>query len=237
LEISAFDKTRGKRFWSADDASDSAGRTPENAARGWIERSKGIEKLRVLILIEPFDNGAHVYLRLTFRSDRPYEVGVATSPHTDSKPPSHCILTATMGNYARLRELHLAKRIILPTDLWPEYRGNNFTPHARFPLPELTRTIDGGAMAIATPNERDPAKANYALGTNAHWRYRGKVASQIWRCASPDPSLAVQVNGRNVYWNSETPIPGGMSYENFEMVAPFQRDQEFWFGVEAAVED
>ena len=27
------------------------------------------------------------------------------------------------------------------------------------------------------------------------------------------------------------PIPGGMSYENFELEAPFVQGQEFWFGV------
>ncbi len=44
--------------------------------------------------------------------------------------------------------------------------------------------------------------------------------------------VSAWVNGRGVYWASRSPIPGGISFENFEMVAPFQQGQEFWFGVE-----
>jgi hypothetical protein len=56
------------------------------------------------------------------------------------------------------------------------------------------------------------------------------VATQYWR-APATPGLAVQVNGRTTYWASQAPIPGGISYENFELVAPFAAGQSFTFGV------
>jgi hypothetical protein len=159
-------------------------------------------------------------------------VGIATFAHDDSAPLSHCIVTATMGNYARLRQLHLAERIARADELWPDYRGDAFTPHARFSLEDLSRTREGHAVAVATPSETRPREAVYAPDTRRHWRYDGEVASQSWRSTSPDPRLEVRVNGRWVYWNSNAPIPGGLSYENFEMVTPFCQGVELWFGVE-----
>lgn len=233
LEHSELDDTQGKRFWSADSADEREPRPSNRPARGWVEKTAAGECLRVFIFVERFDNGAHVYLRLTFQADRPYEVGIATFAHVDSAPLKNCIASATMGNFARLRELQLADRVVSPHDLWPEYRGDGFTPHARFELSDLARTPDGDVVAIARPNETRPEQANYAPGTRQGWHYEGAVASQSWRSATPDPHLAVQVNGRRVYWNSDSPIPGGVSYENFEMVAPFQQGGEFWFGAES----
>jgi hypothetical protein len=43
--------------------------------------------------------------------------------------------------------------------------------------------------------------------------------------------VVVRVNGRTTYWGGNAPIPGGVSYENFELEAPFTAGQEFWFGV------
>lgn len=235
LEPSRLDPARGKRFWSADTPDDP---TPADAgeaaapARGKIVQEDGVETLQVYILVERFDNGAHVYLRLTFRADRPHEVGIATFAHPDSAPLDHCIVTATMGNYARLRQLHLADRTVYAGDLWPRYQGDAFAPHAKFSLSELVRTPEGGAMASATPDEPRPQEAEYAPGTAAHWRYTGDVATQSWRSETPDPDLQVWVNGRFTYWGSRAPIPGGISYENFEMVAPFHQGNEFWFRIE-----
>ena len=59
----------------------------------------------------------------------------------------------------------------------------------------------------------------------------GRRAVQYWRCESPQEDLYVRVNGRTKYWASRSPIPGGVSFENFEMVAPFRNGQQFWFGV------
>lgn len=232
LEHSRLDGVRGKRFWSVDDPADAAPRDTTRPARGIVEKVDDIDVLRLYVLSERFDSGAHVYVRLSFRADRPHEVGVATFAHADSAPLAHCVITATMGNYARVRRLHLAERTVLSTDLWPRYRGDGFTPHARFELKELQRTPQGHVVASVTPAELRPQDAAYAPNTRDHWRYAGKVATQSWRSEAPDERLAVLVNGRYTYWASRAPIPGGVSFENFEMIVPFRQGEEFIFGVE-----
>ena len=232
MEFSQLDGVRGKRFWSADDLTNVSPRDPASPARGVLESIDGVECLRVFVVAEPFENGAKTAVRLTFRADRPYEVGIATFCYGDSVALEHCIVTATMGNYARLRELHLAKGVVTPTELWPDYRGEDFTPHASFPLAELQRTAAGDAIVVATSDETQPHLAKYHPSTNKHWRYIGKLAKQSWRMPNPPAELKALVNGRRVYWGSRSPIPGGVSYENFELVAPFETGGEFWFGVE-----
>ena len=237
LERSLLDSAPGKRFWSMDDPGDPTPRAPERPARGVVEQVDGVETLRVYVGVERFENGAHVYVRLTFRADRPHEVGVAAFAREESVPLDHCVLTATMGNYARLRRLHLAGgRTVLSTDLWPDLRGDGFAPHAKFGLDELTRTPEGHAVVSATPNEDRPQDAAYARGTRPHWRYTGRVATQTWRSEDPHPKLQAWVNGRYTYWASKNPIPGGVSYENFELVSPFRQGEEFWFRVTPGVD-
>lgn len=108
LEHSKLDGVRGKRFWSTAGPADPTPRQPDRPGRGEVVKSDGVETLCVFIGVERFDNGSHVYVRLTLRADRPQEVGVAVFAREDSVPLAHCVLTATMGNYARLRRLHLA---------------------------------------------------------------------------------------------------------------------------------
>ncbi len=55
-----------------------------------------------------------------------------------------------------------------------------------------------------------------------YWRKSEARLSSSLRCA---------VNARFKYWMSPTPIPGGLAYENFELVEDFQDGQEFVFGV------
>jgi hypothetical protein len=188
----------------------------------------------VFVQSERFDNGAHVYLRLRFRADRPHEVGIAVFTHPDSNPLRECVVTATMGNYARLRDLHLKDRVVNSKQIWPAHRGDAFTPHATFPLEALERTADGDAYVSATPDEPAPQNAIYAEGTTRHWHYAGMLARQWWRVPSPPAGLQALVNGRAMYWASHSLIPGGVAYENFELTAPFTQGQEFWFGAESA---
>ncbi len=231
LEQSQLDCVRGKRFWSVDYPDDLSPRASDDPARGVISRKDNLETLEVFILVERFSSGAHPYLRLRFRSDRPYEVGIACFAQRDSEPMRSCVLTATMGNYARLRCLHLADRVVRSSDLWPRFDGNGFAPVKRFPLDQLTRTSDGHVMVATTTDEREPDKADYAPFTFKGWKYVGRRAVQYWRCETPQQDLYVRVNGRTRYWASRTPIPGGVSFENIEMVTPFSHGQEFWFGV------
>ena len=231
LERSQLDGVRGKRFWSVDHPNDFLPRPPEHPARGVIARKGNVETLQVFIVVERFNSGAHPYLRLHFRSDRPHEVGIASFAQSDSKPMRSCVLTATMGNYARLRRLHLGDRVALSTDLWPRFDGDGFAPAKRFPLDQLTRTPEGHAFVAATTDESNPAKADYAPFTFKDWKYLGRRAVQYWRCEAPQEDLYVRVNGRSKYWASKSPIPGGISFENFDMVAAMRNGQEFWFGV------
>lgn len=231
LEPGLLDDMRGKRMWSVDSPDDPTPKSVTEPARGVIESIDGVETLTVFVPVERFDNGAHVYVRLRFRADQPYEVGIATYAWPDSAELAYCISTATMGNYARLRTLHLAQGTKTAMELWPDYDGDAFAPHARIPLKELHRMSCGSAILIATPNETNPEEAEYAPGTRSGWRYEGKVATQYWRRQKPDPALVALVNGRMMYWASQSPIPGGIAFENVELAEPFHSGQEYWFGV------
>lgn len=233
LERSALDGKNGKRFWSADAPSNHLEpRLAEQPSCGVIETRNGVEQLSVIVHVEPFENGASVYLRLLFRADRPREVGIAVFGRPESKPLKQCIVTATMGNFARLRRLELADRVVSPSELWPAYKDDGFTPHATFPLAEMQRDADGAAYVSATSDESNPTAAEYAPGTRSGWHYQGLPARQHWRMFSPPAGLTAMVNGRFTYWASQSPIPGGVSFENFELASPFEQGQEFWFGVE-----
>lgn len=229
LERSVLDDQPGLRFWSADDP---AIGDPQHLAPGVVDTVDGVERLTVYILVERFANGADVYVRVRFTADRPHEVALAGFRRDGSVPLDTLILTATMGNYARLRELHLADRVVRPADLWPGFGGDGFTDHARFGLAELDRDQHGAATVAATPDETDPTSAVHADGTHEHWRYAGARARQTWRVPDPHPDLEVLVNGRFCYWASTSPIPGGVSFENFEISEPFQQGQEYIFGVD-----
>lgn len=228
LEPSTVDPgLRGKRLWS----SDSPGAGPNRIAQGVIEQVDGNECLTVWIGVERFDSGADVRVRVRFRIDRPHEVEVAGFADEASAPLSHLILTATMGNWARLRTLELADRTVKPVDLWPGFSGTAFAKHARFALSELRR--DGEAAVVsAVGDETDPWSAAYSDDTAHHWHFLGRLARQSWIVDDPHPELEVLVNARWSYWASASSIPGGAAYENFEIVEPFRQGSEFRFRVE-----
>lgn len=232
LESSALDGVRGKRFWSADHPDDGAPRLPTEPATGVVETIDGVPHQRVYVLVEPFDNGADVSLRLTFRADRPHEVAIAAFARETSVPLDHLVVTATMGNYARLRELRLADRVVTPAQLWPDFTGHHFAPHARFGLSELPRDHTGAVVVAAVPDEADPVNVSYADDVVPGWHFQGDRAVQHWRASDPDPALQALVNARASYWASESPIPGGASYENLEILEPFRQGRELVFGVD-----
>ncbi|MCE0510807.1 hypothetical protein LVJ59_17300 [Microbacterium sp. KKR3/1] len=232
LEQSTLDTgERGKRFWSADDAASAKTPSSRPPARGRIATVDGIETLTVWIGVERFDNGADVSVRVRFFADRPHEVEVAGFANESSVALSHLILTATMGNWARLRRLQLAGRAVTPADLWPNFSGTGFTRHGRFPLAELTR--EGRAAVVsATGDEEDPWSVDHSADTGEHWHFLGRRAVQTWRVDDPHPELEAVVNARWSYWASASPIPGGPAYENFEIIEPFRQGAAFRFSVE-----
>ncbi|MCX7718687.1 MAG: hypothetical protein N2111_09860 [Candidatus Sumerlaeaceae bacterium] len=231
LEHSALDNRAGKRMWSA--------RNPDLTPRPTLPASGGTvfdlgttEVLSVFIMVEPFENGAIPYLRLTFRSDSPFEVQIEAFAAPRSAPMDACIVSATMGNFARLRRLHLRDRVVTSHDLWPDFSGTDFAPSKEFPLDDLARDAAGGVVFAASPDERDPA----AVRMDGHWwDFRGRPAVQYWR-VDPDavvPDLIGRVNGRATYWASDYPIPGGVSFENFELQMPFRHGQRYYYGIAA----
>lgn len=231
LEFSALDNQTGKRFWSSND---SIIRTPGNEfypVQGTVNEDNGLQVLTVFIFVEEFKNGAKVYLRLRFFEDRPHEFEITTYTCPESKPLDFCIVTATMGNRTRLRTLYLDNHQISSVNIWPDYNDSHFSPHASFPLKEMVRDRYGRAYFVAAPNEMDLQAAEYHPNTAGHWKYEGVFATQYWICEKPSPELMGQVNGRYVYWASTTPIPGGVSFENFELKEPFRNGIRFVYGV------
>jgi hypothetical protein len=236
LERSRLDDVPGLRLWSADDAADGRPRDPRHPVRGTVAVVDGVETLTVDIGVESFANGADVWVRAVFRADRPHEISVAAFRRASSVELEACVLTATMGNWARLRTLRLAAGEARAAALWPAYTDVDFAEHARFGIEQLAR--DGRAVSVsAVPDEPEPHLAVHAPGTAEHWRYVGIPAVQAWRAEDPDPALVAQVNGRYTYWRSEAPIPGGIAFENFELVEPFRQGRAFTFSAEPLPRD
>jgi hypothetical protein len=151
----------------------------------------------------------------------------------DSAPLAACVLTATMGNFERLRELHLKDRVVTAGELYPDFAGTDFTPHKRFLLDELPRAADGSVIAAATTDEADPAAVYPDTNRPWFWHYGGKRLTQFWRKypGTFGEPLAVAVNARRVYWASTWPIPNGAAFENFELNERFAQGQRTVFGL------
>lgn len=233
LEHSALDGVQGKRFWSTNELGDGLKpRLSTEAAAGVVETVDGIEQLSVFIHSERFDNGARVAVRVTFRADRPHEVAVETYRHEDSVPLNALVVSATMGNFPRLRRLRLKDGTTSPEQIWPDFDGEHFAAHHSFPLDQLERTPSGAAVFTAWPDEENPAGAEYDSSVAEHWHYVGVPALQTWTADDPSDQLVGGVNARRVYWSSFAPIPGGAAFENVELIEPFQDGRSFVFRVE-----
>lgn len=232
LEMSSLDEgERGKRFWSSDNSTAVLPLDEAYPARGVVKKINGEETLTLYVFSEPFDNGAKVYARLRFFESRPYEFEITTYTYEGSVDLDYFITTATMGNKARLRTLFLKDGQKSSLGLWPDYKDIHFTSHEYFSQKEMIRDKKGNVYFIASPNEKDYSKAVYAPGTNSHWKYTGKHATQYWIKRNPHEKLNGLVSGRFTYWASEAPIPGGISFENFELKTPFKNGDQFIFGI------
>jgi hypothetical protein len=219
----------GKRNFSELEPSPSDGKPGIKFWFGPLKRTK--DRLRQTIRMEKFVNGAHPYLIAELRAEMPMEVRFEIYAEKDSGPMKTCILTATMGNYQRLRKLHLKDRIATVSEVLPEDPGTGFTRHAIFPLGDLRRDKDG-AIAMAEGNEEEPWRLSRQIPARSGWHYEGPNFTQYWRQPEPvDRDLRVLVNARKTYWGGSVPIPGGNAFENFEMNAAFHAGQVFIFGV------
>lgn len=232
LEWSKLDNVHGKRFWSGNTSKVPSSPDQDYPAHGVVSKENGTEILTVYLFCETFDNGADIYVRVRFTAGKPYEFELSTYATDKSDELNRVILTATMGNKARLRTLHLAEGKTKEAGLlWPNYQDIHFTAHDHTPVSEMIKDKDGGAWFIASPDEEDPTTAVYAEDTHTHWKYAGKKATQYWYCPNPGNDLEGVVNGRYTYWASKSPIPGGIAYENFELSESFQAGQSYIFGI------
>ena len=228
LERSRLDGVPGKRIWTSGDVQPQMPLEPGKLTKPM----PGVEKLDVVLRVERFDNGAHVYLVVTQRNDAPDEIQLTIHAEPDSAPIQSCVLTATMGNKARTRLLWLKDEVISSLRLYPNYHEFDFAPERTFPFARLFRTAGGGVMVAVTTNEQSPATVFPFPGTRL-WYYGGAKVTQYWRKPKETfhDDLSAAVNARYVYWRSRQPVPGGIAFENFEMREPFSEGQCFVFGI------
>ncbi|WP_309712222.1 hypothetical protein [Armatimonas sp.] len=188
--------------------------------------------LSVRFSVETLANGAKPMIEAIFDASRPHEVALRCFAAPGSAPMERCILTATMGNYGRLRKLYLKDRVVEAKALWPTLAPDRlgFEPHRSFTAQELV-TKGKDVILAAETDEADLCAATYAPRTYHDWVYEGKPARHIWRTKNV-AGLVARVNARRTYWMSEAAIPGGLAFENIELDAPFVSGQEFIFAIE-----
>ena len=230
LQFSSIDHKQGKMMWTADtvDLAHPPVLAP-TPARGVVTNDVGGAALTLFLLVEPFDNGARPVIKLTLRSDRPHEIRLQTFAAAGSAPMQSCVLTATMGNHARLRHLQLNNHMIDAADVFRgKQRGNlDFYPWCEWPGRELmTRN---GRLTVSATGDLDPQPE--PAGVPKGWRYEGRPAVQTWSTL-PRPGVLARVNGRSTFWGTHADIPGGPAFENFELLAQFGQGDEFRFAVD-----
>lgn len=238
----------GKFFWAGDSANTS-GFKASAGTRGIITHPDALhpetEQLSIFVFMEKFIDGAHPYLKLTIRSDAPGELGIQIFNHEKSAVMERCALTATMGNYSRLRLLYLKDKIIDSRKLFTGYNDIEFAEKEPYQAEQMLNDKKGSLIIIAEPNETFnelaswPQEPAYLAGW--HWRYRPFYKlTQYWRVDSGgyDKSLQVRVNGRAKYWSGGSDdkskymdIPGGPAFENFELRENYHSGQKFYFGL------
>jgi hypothetical protein len=232
LEPSRLDPgEHGKRLWVDLSSYDKA-----NLPTGTLEtfpaqrEDPAIQRLSVQIDVERFSsNGAHVHLIASIDSDHPDELRLSVYQDNDSPAIEELALTATMGNYARLRRLWLHSCVVDSREVMGSYTGDAFDDPPNYPLRDMLRTGDGDAIVFATTNETTPSTGP----APGHWHYDLPKLTQYWRIAAHEiqPDLRVRVNGRRVYWASHNVVPGGIAYENFDVRQRYIPGQTFIYGI------
>jgi hypothetical protein len=191
-----------------------------------------IQRLSVQIDVERFSaNNAHVHLIASIDSDHPDELKLSVFADNDSPPIEELALTATMGNFERLRRLWLHHCVVDSRELMGAYTGDAFDDPPNYPLRDMLRTANGDAIVFATTNEENPS--SFSGTPSGHWHYPLPTLTQYWRIEAHEiqPDLRVRVNGRRVYWASHDIVPGGIAYENFDVRQRYIPGQTFIFGI------
>jgi hypothetical protein len=137
-----------------------------------------------------------------------------------------------MGNMIRARELWLADEMISTKKLYPTHEGNDFAPHTIYPLARLPRNQNGDVLTAITTDEKNPALV-FPFPGSTRWHYGGFPVTQYWKKPRGTfrDDLHMAVNARFRYWKNHRPIPGGVSFENFELREKFYDGQQFIFGI------
>lgn len=225
---------RGLTFWASNRPQ--PGVRPEHPIEGELVHDG--QTFRLFIHTEPFQNGARPVIECRFDQQHPFEVELITHAAADSARMSSCTISATMGNYGLLRHIHLKdNRVVSALDLWKDERLQpmGFFAWRTWPGNELVRTADARYYVQLSTDSPDPSAAEHDANVAPHWRYVGKKAIHYWRTeADAHPHAAV--NGRLTYWMSQSPIPGGAAFENFELRMPFEPGRRLWFGVRPDVD-
>jgi hypothetical protein len=219
----------GKRFWvGAGPADGGVGKDGNRAGR--IQNGPDGRVLSFFLHVEPFANGARPVVEVSLFEKQPTRIRLRTFSGPGGKAMQRCALTATMGNQSRCRHLWLAKGAAFAPALFAGYTGTDFVEKRPHGLAELFQTKAGDVVAAISPDEFEPREA--WPFPNSAWHHDGRWMAQFWlkRKGTFDKSLQCRVNGRRVYWAGKMPIPGGLSYENFEFREPFRAGQELWFG-------
>jgi hypothetical protein len=107
LERSELDGQAGKRLIILPT---SGVTTNEAFASELSVAAPGVEELTVRLQVERFQNGAEIAIDLSQRSDEPDEIRLTTHAVPGSAAMEFCILTATMGNRTRAREIWLKEK-------------------------------------------------------------------------------------------------------------------------------
>lgn len=235
LERSTLDDMRGKRLWFTDEIDYSP-----KPALPWV-CSKGktgtirvgkrdVRTLSVVINFEKLDNGAQPIVVASFREDRPNEVAFKVYSAKDGAAMESCVLTATMGNYSRARLLWLKDEVVDSRKLWPGYTGSDFVGTPDYPLEKARKDKDGTYTVAITPSETDLAAEKVSRDW---WTFTGLVSTQYWRkySGTVKSPVLIRVNGRAVYYGTRAPLPGGVAFENFELIEKYEPGVESAFGI------
>lgn len=248
ISPSLSDQKWGKLMWASEDENATAFYPTANT-KGVIAhpdpQNPLIEELTVYIFIEKFISGAHPYLKLSIRSDRPQEVGIQVFNRADSDEMEYCNITATMGNYARVRQLHLKDEVVDAKTLYEGYDGIDFVEKESYSADKLIHNKNGNYFAFATTNENLASLMKWPTDSLAEakssWKYRPAIKlTQYWRKEQMNEKTALhlRVNGRVKYWSGGSrniahylPIPGGPAFENFELREKYLPGQKSFFGI------
>ena len=248
ISPSRVDDKWGKLMWAGNDEN-AKPYYPSAVSRGVISHPDAqhpdVEQLSVYVFMEQFLNGAHPYFKVSIRSDHPEELCFEIFNQTNSATMDRCALTATMGNYSRLRLLYLNNKIVDARSLYKNFNDIDFIEKDEYPANELLKDSNNNYIVVAESDESFSSISSWPQQENYYkrwsWRYRPFCKfTQYWRTEKnqADTSLRVRVNGRAKYWsggssnkNDYINIPGGVAFENFEMREKYFPGQKFYFGL------